>query len=102
MDVINVISLILTIMVIAMFGYQFFYILVSLIDEIKTRIQKNNQYKDILNGVAKAEDFIEKDGEPHRFGFVIAARNGKCYRQLNRKYQTAELSFRYDRCFRCC
>ena len=43
MDVINVISLILTIMVIAMFGYQFFYILVSLIDEIKTRIQKNNQ-----------------------------------------------------------
>lgn len=75
MDVINVISLILTIMVIAMFGYQFFYILVSLIDEIKTRIQKNNQYKDILNGVAKAEDFIEKDGEPHRFGFVIAARN---------------------------
>ena len=58
MDVINVISLILTIMVIAMFGYQFFYILVSLIDEIKTRIQKNNQYKDILNGVANDEDFI--------------------------------------------
>ena len=64
MDVINVISLILTIMVIAMFGYQFFYILVSLIDEIKTRIQKNNQYKDILNGVAKAEDFIERRRAP--------------------------------------
>ncbi|MCI5862398.1 MAG: glycosyltransferase family 2 protein [Lachnospiraceae bacterium] len=74
-ELVGVISIILTIMVIAMFGYQMFYILVALVDEIKTRIQKNNRYKAILNGTAKAEDFIEKDGEPHKFGFIIAARN---------------------------
>ncbi len=52
-----------------------FYILVSLIENKNKNTEKQTSIKDILNGVAKAEDFIEKDGEPHRFGFVMAARN---------------------------
>ena len=35
-ELVGVISIILTIMVIAMFGYQMFYILVALVDEINT------------------------------------------------------------------
>ena len=75
MNIVEIVSTVMTAIIACMYGYLFLYVIIALVDRGRKRVQKNRNYKAILDGKAKAEDFLEKEPDLHKFGFIVCARN---------------------------